>query len=54
MSYWYNQKDRRINQKKRKQYKKRTSSKKSRESFDIDKFAMEIEDSTSGSDNDDL
>ena len=28
--------------------------KKSRESFDIDEFAMEIEDSTSGSDDDDL
>ena len=54
VSYWYNQKDRRIHQKKQKQYKKRTSSKKSRESFDIDKFAMEIEDSTSGSDDDDL
>ena len=53
MSYWYNHKDRRIHQRKRKQYQKRTSSKKSRELFDIDKFAMDIDDSMSGSDDDD-
>ena len=49
--YWYNQKDRRIHQKTRKQYRKRTTSKRSREIFNIDTFTAGLSDSSSGSDN---
>ena len=43
--HWYNEKERRIHQKERKQYKQRVSAKKAREQFDIDKFTSEIESS---------
>ena len=39
VSYWYNMKDRRTSQRKRKMYARRTT-KKSRQEFNIDKFAV--------------
>ena len=53
VSYWYNQKSRRMNQGKRKEYKKRKSSKQSRETFDINTFTQDIDDSSTDSDSDD-
>ena len=40
VDYWYNQKERRVHQRKRKQYKKRKSSKKARETFDLEEFCF--------------
>ena len=48
---WYNKKDRRLNQPKRKEYKKRESKLKKRVRLDIEKNLSE--DSTSGESNDD-
>ena len=53
VSFWYNQKDRRINQKTRKQYEKRTTSKRSREIFDVDMFTADVTDSSSSSSSED-
>ena len=44
VNYWYNQKERRINQKKRKQYKERNGSQMKKQCFDIGEFTEEIED----------
>ena len=47
---WYNQKGRRMHQGKRKEYKKRLSSKKTRETFDVASFTLDVEDDSSDSD----
>ena len=52
LKHWYNQKPRRIHQKRRKEYRKRKSVKKSRASFDVRKFTSDVTDSSS-SDNSD-
>ena len=53
VTYWYNQKGRRMHQGKRKEYKKRLSSKKSRETFDVVNFTLDVEDDSSDSDSSD-
>ena len=50
LSHWYNEKDRRVNQKKRKPYKKRVTSTKSREQFDVSGFTCDAEDIVSTDD----